>query len=75
MTKLCSTPCSCWRVKIERGEALTEEDVAGIEVSEEAAAKEEAEAELDRGISAIQKLRKGRFEVPPMTCLGRWLRR
>lgn len=44
--------------KVERGEALTEEDVAGIEVSEEAAAKEEAEAELDRGISAIQKLRQ-----------------
>jgi hypothetical protein len=44
--------------KVERGEAITEEEVEGIKVSEEAAKKEEAEAELDRGIGAIQKLRQ-----------------
>jgi hypothetical protein len=44
--------------KVERGEAITSEDVGGIEVSEEAAAEVKAETEVDAAIGRIQELRR-----------------
>ena len=44
--------------KVERGEAITSEDVSGIEVTEEAAAEVKAETEVDAAIGRIQELRR-----------------
>ena len=44
--------------KVERGEAITSEDVGGIEVTEEAAAEVKAETEVDAAIGRIQELRR-----------------
>jgi hypothetical protein len=44
--------------KVERGEAITSEDVGGIEVSEESAAEVKAETEVDAAIGRIQELRR-----------------